>query len=541
MLQTGSRNKRTYAVLLAAALFIGILAGTFTGCSGTAGGGGSHGNVKPSDASRMLQKGYLPANNLEYESIEYSDWANYIVIDGLRDEAVEKAINDRIYAVFDDLLNRRIIPPYRGIDVRLRQLGDPEPDYVSIHCYVNANCCNLLSVQLYQYVDYNGSDCFSYSNTIPLNFDLATGRELTLADMFDTKTDYIARVSDFVDEWILDNGLDYDRENYAIEFDSEVGIAAPFKGIRPEQKFSFADSGTVSLIMDYETPEFENGFHSFSIPLSDPDLIAFPGLDTKKDLFTDSTVSYLLSGSRYYEETHAVNTEKINEDEPGLYARCAVRYNSDMPQMLQDELLRELNDGSFSDRAREVYSEALDAAGDTEGLSVILSYDSYFSIDGQYVGIDISRTENAYTRIGDDWDNLEEYFNRSSNQRRCFLAADGRELTLDDVFKKGVDRDALLRGAIVRLTNEYAAEHEVELADTDAVDQLACWFIEHNNGFHLCCDALYLSADPAPYDRNADAVLDYLPELGDNAGLLEYTVLYIPFRYLGCENLAIFD
>lgn len=98
----------------------------------------------------------------------YGEEISVLQIDGLRDEAVQKSVNEAILTKAKTLLS---------------QLG--EPNYADFA--VSANFANVLSVTFYM----GGTERYLNGN---LNFDLTTGKELHISDLFYDHVDLLALV-----------------------------------------------------------------------------------------------------------------------------------------------------------------------------------------------------------------------------------------------------------------------------------------------------------------------------------------------------------
>ncbi len=135
---------------------------------------------------------------------------------GLKDMDVEDKINQAIIDTYDEL-RASDVPPYRGIRSYLGP--EPEPEEMewyncgtySMECNSYANFNNILSVGVFKSSTYkapDGDDNLTYvSDMRTLNFDLNTGEQIALEDLFCDDVDGLAILSDYIGELILDHNL----------------------------------------------------------------------------------------------------------------------------------------------------------------------------------------------------------------------------------------------------------------------------------------------------------------------------------------------
>ncbi len=194
-----------------------------------------------------------------------------IRISGLKDKEVEKKINDRIREIYEEL-KMESLPPFRGIKAAIPENALLVEDYIYIAETANFN--NILSVWFNRSATYalpgatkvlpeEGSSYLRdssgfYHNTEyvstqeALNFDLNTGNEITLKDVFADNVDYLALLNDAVSRQLDESSAQ--EEGHFVRW-CGMKLTEPFKGLSPDQKFLLRPYG-ISLIFDYNTPEF---------------------------------------------------------------------------------------------------------------------------------------------------------------------------------------------------------------------------------------------------------------------------------------------
>ena len=220
--------------------------------------------------------------SLSYEEItdgtneEENIVVNYKIctVSGLKDKDVEKKINNRIAEVYEELIAADL-PPYRGIKKKIPENALKVEDYV--YTSEEANFNNILSLTIQRNTTYaipneNGSylrvpegyykNTESVMDNRTLNFDLNTGEEFGLADVFTENSDYMALLNDAVAEEL--KSTEAQEEEYLLRWGG-IKLTGSFKGLSEEQKFCVTPY-SVRLIFDYDTPQFYlNGFWAYSI------------------------------------------------------------------------------------------------------------------------------------------------------------------------------------------------------------------------------------------------------------------------------------
>lgn len=207
---------------------------------------------------------YCYHNGLLQESVNWGDNVDYPEIDGLKNEKVQQRINDRIKEAVEELYSREL-PPYRGIRVLV-----PDEEISGLHSNIYSttyyNESNIYSVLIRKYL--RDSEYTIYiEDVIALNFDLQTGEEITLSDLFAAEYDYRSVISEYVRECIAQNMLDDLLDNDASIYSSSFALIRPFETIEEEQKFIISSWDEVYLILDYNNREFDVGTEVRFLPV----------------------------------------------------------------------------------------------------------------------------------------------------------------------------------------------------------------------------------------------------------------------------------
>lgn len=526
---------RTVCSLLCLAAICVTLTGGMTACSQ---------NSKATQ-KQLFAKGILTENNLTFEDITkehtQTSFALYYEIDGLKNQAVEDTINRRIREVFDLLYSDDYIPPYRGISVKLRQYQQ-YPKSLSVGMYSSFNSNNILSIVTYCYVTYSyeqddNYDAFGYGYEIPLNFDLTTGEELTLKDLFAADTDYLDLLNRAVDEKLLQSGYDSGSETPDQEMPSETVLTSPFKGIKPSQKFCLGDNGDICLVMDYDTPEFYTGFY--------PDILSF-----SVDEFGDALELFRLSKGSIYDsdetvyqfmvETADQSVNRTSRPKEKLEYYGEYRYRDGTPEAV----LQRLNDITFGEayqptETEDIYEQMVQLYGDSDWVMnvTLLTYgDNIRSPD--YFSASRSCSMYAYLQNEEEWDDPVT-FEQSYQTMYCFDRK-GNPVAFADLFaepEKAQDLAARVMTEHLLQALERAGDAVPERA---AAERYVQKLLPYINGVSVSADCLYLSFD-LPNLQLQEITADSFDAIEGIEYLYIQSVSTLPYRDIGCENLVIFD
>jgi len=245
-------------------------------------------------------------------------------IDGLIDQSVEDAINTKVAEKFESLkryadFNQIPVRPglyaaYESHQRIVKGLG------IYVDAYFNSN--NILSllfvVQVYITRDINTyQEDFTLYDT--LNFDLNTGNELVLSDLFVNDSDWEAILNERI---LMKSQHRTDPLSWDLTYnDPAYEYLGGFDGINGDIKFVLDSyNGTVSFLFNESYTEFRNGFSTVRIdlPMKDlKDILAFGQRFTldKPYLFTQSnsskTHNYLYP-SYMVHETQTIESIKVS-------------------------------------------------------------------------------------------------------------------------------------------------------------------------------------------------------------------------------------
>lgn len=117
---------------------------------------------------------------------------------------------------------------------------------------IKNNQRNILSITLTVYSFTGGAHGMTIVKS--LSFDIATGRQYEIQDLFQTQSDYVTKLSAIIKERIKD---------------WETPLLDEFTKIRNDQDFYFADHSLIIYFQLYEITPYVAGFPYFPIPILD--------------------------------------------------------------------------------------------------------------------------------------------------------------------------------------------------------------------------------------------------------------------------------
>ncbi len=483
-------NKRGRVQLVIVLMLLGVL---LAGCrpAGSGADNSSSGSAGSAPANTQAAAiSYLVVNPLEEVVLEESssdtDSRRRLAIDGLRDPEVEGSINQRLEMLYEELRNGSL-PPYRGIR-RAIPVG-AEETYTGVWLHLSFNHNNVLSVLARDDRRFAvGEEYTTHTGRIePLTFDLNTGRELQLRDLFAEGTDYLTLLSDSLykqlsgseDEWT-------DR------------LVAPFTGIKEDQKFYLGPQG-ITLVMDYDTPEFaaEQMAIEFHIPFSDVASI----LDITRQFYDPEVNIYESDAPPVYQFVHVPSAGEALERQEleleGLPIELSCSRPSDMSEITREKVEELLQ--LRSDFFLPLWEEALQVGADADTVWA-----------SQHVWV---LQSGPYTCLSQEVGFVAGEHESRARSSYCYDAS-GRLLELSDVFREGVDIDAMLIAAM---------EEKLQYTDVGEED-----------------------IDPAALLPDIQFIIgvseiEFCTRSIDWRGVRDGLYFSISYADIGCENLRIFD
>ena len=528
---------RTACKFISLLVSCALLFGSLAGCSGE--------NRAKEKYRLLMEKGIVIDNGITVSNLSDNTAANvtadYIRIDGLKDQAAEDKINRRIRAVVEEMRDSDFIPPYRGISLRLNQIKKQCADPVvkrSIIAYTEYNSNNLLTVNASCYVYYYDEDdsyLLSYSYAVPMNFDLTTGSELTLKDCFAPGTDYIELVNRGVDQCLMTTGFDGTQEEFGQY--SHITTVSPFKTVRPEQKFLISSSGELSLYIDYDTPEFytDNFYLALTLPWESLGTSFMPYRVSKKPLWES-------------DETKCRFTARYNDRSSDQSAADSTFYGScRYSQYTPETLVKKAESLTFDSRRmpiteQEVKKRAAGKLGTKKKIRIsrtVFTNACPIRSSGYYA---FTRQLNLTAMPADAWtpDNPDpKVYDINYNTSYCF-DREGNPIEYYSMFNDPERADALLEQAIPKSIRRIAKENHAALNMTDEqAVELVRQLIPHIDGAAPQLTFLTISYRLSDEELNA-IIMKTLDEPEPNYSVYD-GLRNVDYSELGCGNLVFFN
>lgn len=536
-----SVSKKKAGILLAAMLL--FILSVFAGCTGKGVPAGSEQEPavpedKPGNGNAIkspIEVHYTVQNPLEIvetnsisnpESTEDRSFSyQYIQIKGLKDQAIEKKINDELITLYNDLKNQeRPLPPYRGIKVKIPQGSKIVQD--NVYMSVAGSFNNILSIMINKTTTYALPDeqgqvpdkSLGYyensqyvSEVKTLNYDLNTGEQFTLKEVFCDDTDYKEAINDYMQEYLSSN---YAEDEGYYYMGGDIKLVESFKGFVQDPQFVLYPYG-LSLVLDHTTPQFDTRFMAFT-PLiyfssfNNTIAISERFYNEEENLF-DSNEPLVKSLMANYMMQDVGGNDYYKIGNVNVYTNW--RYSSALPEKIQKLLNGYMK---IDEKAIAKMNEALSGLS-PEKIEQIggAFYDSSVYADsiGRYININ----STVYSSYQGKYNEVLNY--------RCFDRDSLKELELGDLFLNDYDPKPVILNAIRKVLQEIS-DNSGNPIYTKAVNNEEVEKIYQTiNGFSLSPDAVSIPVNIHNVDSHYQNTLN----------------LYIPYKDFGCEHMTIFD
>lgn len=517
---------KAVSLLTACAILLGVTAGC--------------GRSEEEQCRRLFEKGIAVENNITIENLPDDTAADctayYLRIDGLKDQAVEDRINGRIREVLEELRDPAYVPPYRGIALKFRDCGDA-PKRLDIYFDDCFNCNNILSVNANCHVlfrtEANDDVLFSYMFSIPMNFDLTTGQELALKDLFSPGTDYIELVNRAVDQCLMKADFDGSTEEYG-EY-SQIKLVSPFRTVKPGQKFRMNEDGSISLYIDYDTPEFQTDYYRelLSLPVDafGSAYMPFRAAGRTAEIYESEEIQ-----CRFLYDYSSNRVEQSNDSESDWYYGI-YKYRDGTPEAV----IRQIDALTFEwERLPLGYEDfrkrAAKEIGKKKGmrLSAMVTTNHTFCQSDGYYGF----TRQVYLSAETEDDPEPKYYSLNYRSCRCF-DSNGNPVDVRSLFVDPDKADALLENAIAE--NIYAIAKEdgsaPELSD-EQIRSLIRRLLPHIDGVAPEAASLNISYDMT--DAEIDGMIKEWQNAEEPDDAVRAGLMGAKYSDLGCGNLVFF-
>lgn len=412
----------------------------------------------------------------------------YSQLDGFKNQAIETLLNVKI----QDNLDRLVQELWASLQTKLKDQS-ARLNSGTASAAIQYNCNNVLFIEYFAYLEATvGSDFLTEQKLMAVGYDLNTGNELALSDLFKAQSPYDKLINDAISLSIIEKNYD----------DPDAGrLSKPFQGIRAEQAFSFDLTG-LRIILTEQNEEFiDPGYtETLLIPLKiiGDDLAIFDRyFDENKNLFENAPTKTLLPNPVDYQ------IHELIQESDEYYS---INIEAGSFENVADEALRSSLNGLAATR--------LDMAGFKARAKTF-----HQAYPGQYFG-NLAHTVNLTLNAGGllsvySYDVAYEK-GVAQDQSRFFNYDMDRKrpLQLQDLFVAGFD----YRSAIGRILDNPEAYSLPErlILDEKTLNEIS------EDDFYL--DQYGLSVFLPQPDRAKSECL-----------------FWVPFESLGWVNLAIFN
>ena len=391
--------------------------------------------------------GYYVRNDLKSESIsDESDIVriNYVSFSGLKSKFVQDKINQTIKEEVEALrskLEPETIIGYRGIKTLIG--ADSKVNDLYLYADTTFSYNHILSVQVYGFSDIkpSGSKTKAPETNVfvsaakHLNFDLNTGKQISLKSLFVDGYDYKSAINQAVMDQIQQSGMT-EEENDFFSFNPGK-LVAPFDGIDDNQPFGISDQGIIIYFTETD-PRFDTDFQTLSV------YIDFSKFDHQMAI----EKRYVLSEENLFETdlrervftTWATGRNYRSEYINGTVenARWSIQYST--LEDIQSPLLLSMVERKKQDIENMTFEGSDNWADAYINLTTI----------GRYKNLSSSMWVHNNNM---DW-SMTDYI---------VLDESGRTVSLDEMFVSGFDYDAVIFKALSTATKSIGTFTEKEL------------------------------------------------------------------------------
>jgi hypothetical protein len=373
---------------------------------------------------------------------------------GLKDKAVEDKIIQSIKEIIDKFKtysDPNVLPAYAGMFKQYPKDG-MKIEEIGIQTGGWFNYDNLLSIGVSATIYTKYPDAFDgrngdFSYTISKTFDLNTGDEVHLSDLFVNGTDYV----NLLNELVLMDAVGKTDPNPSY-YEQWYQYNGGFKGIRGDIDFALSPDSLI-LFFDQSYPEFYDEFTTVALAIPYEKLkgvLAFQQRFASEDnLFTDTTIE---KRSNYLVPVNTV-IDVVTKDQTEISK--IITTNTE----LSDFYIKLRNKIMASDQL------LIDQAVKDKKDSVYYEFDGY--PEGPYL--------NVVSQLSITSNNVNE----SYKVVRVTYKPDGTLFTFSDAFKPGSDYKSI----IIQKMKDIASENYfTETYDYEAVyNTLNVMIISYDN------------------------------------------------------------
>ncbi|MDP3305595.1 MAG: hypothetical protein Q8S15_05970 [Erysipelotrichaceae bacterium] len=403
-------------------------------------------------------------------------------IRGLKNKVIENKINQEISDKIDGLKsyrNSENLPPYRGIYTRI-PAENIALNY-NVYSYVTYNFNNVLSIVFTGYYTFNLKGSSEHVTvTDSLNYDLTTGKQLTVSDLLTNDANTKQALSDPL-SIIIKKSMD--STDVLVWDRYPIDLVAPFKGIKGNQAFYLTNSG-INFIFDYRNPEFNSQFQTIQLSVNFSKLV--PNIAFTERFRSDQNIyEQPIRQAEFLDLSENMTREK---DETVIYRSIEIYISefisADVPQFYLDKLPKLL----------PLIQEMIDENVDTFDFE-----NAYGNINADIIGeyLSLSMYYSIYT---------DPIIYRELS---ITYDAEGEVLTLEDLFVEGFYYRDVLWAQLLDTYPGYSSYDKETILDSAN-------FTLYHSGINFSLK---------------------IPSEDNPSGSINF---YVPYSIFGMENLTLF-
>lgn len=356
-----------------------------------------------------------------------SAYTNLSLIDGLKDSSVQIKVNTAIRNAVDRMISYadlNHLPPFRGIKTKIKDGAVLINRYVYTNVTYNSN--NVLSLIIQGFLTFkNPDDSEVYlSLNDGLTFELVTGKQLHLSDVFTNEADI---------SLLINNSLSktFSRSNYSDEISGNgmyyysFTLVEPFKGIQADQSFYLGNQG-LSLLFDYRTPGFDTDFATMSINVPYSDFMDKIGITER---FSSNTDLYL---------SPIIDQQFLSLDDPFLIQNVEAVFVGNTPYKFLMRYHKNLT--------ATLYVEMSNMKN--KMMTDFLSYSSSHVIE-EFRGDVFTEKVGSYTCLFSDLSVYSSGDYLFESEQKCFDKSDN-EVNVKEYFIEGFNYNNAIKNEFIR-------------------------------------------------------------------------------------------
>lgn len=238
-----------------------LLMGLIAGCSSQQSGKNSQApdktagqSAKPLSTAGTDNSVQIKAQKEKTEEEAISVELSIPQISGMKSQNLQAALNRKLAAETLNL-KKQTVEDARAYYKETRESGDHFMPYEFVSSYsIQFNGNGILSITVENY-RYSGG-AHGLTDIIPYNFDLKTGQELALADLFPSGFDYPSIIDKQVRQEIATRPEEF--------FEGSEG----FQGIGDQRPYYIEPGNIVVYFGQYEIAPYSSGIPEFAIPVT---------------------------------------------------------------------------------------------------------------------------------------------------------------------------------------------------------------------------------------------------------------------------------